>query len=96
MHDVSGRILVRALTVILVSRDLTTEDKRRVSNFLDEEIVALVAAGHQDTEETAKLAVKEATKKLRGLQGVASITARKREERRRKWPQRETSPRPIP
>lgn len=83
MYDTHASVLVRALTQLLVSRSLTSEDKRRVSTLLDDEITAVLSAGKLQAEAAAKVAVHEATKKLRKEQGVASRTSQKREQLRR-------------
>jgi hypothetical protein len=83
MQDTYQAVLVRALELVLLSRELTTDDKRYVSSLLDSEIASVIATGETDALEMAKLAVKEAVKKRRKLQGVATRTAAKREESRR-------------
>ena len=84
MQEMQAGMLVRALMLVLLSRDLTDSDKRRVSSFLDGEIAGLIASGKQeDAAELAKLAVKQAVRKLRQSQGVASRTAQRREILRR-------------
>lgn len=86
MYDIHAAILVRALTHVLTNKALTTDDKRYISGHLDEEIAALVVAGEENVEEIARTAVRNATRKRRQTQGVASRTAQKREALRRTWP----------
>ena len=83
MYDMHTSVLVLALTSVLVSKSLTDEDRRRISEFLDEEIAALLASGESDLRKVADLVVKNATKIHRQSQGVASRSAQKRELFRR-------------
>jgi hypothetical protein len=83
MYDIQMAVLVRALTLVLLNKALTTDDKRYISRHLDAEIAALAAAGGNNVEEIAQTAVKNATKKRRQAQGVASRTSQKREDLRR-------------
>jgi hypothetical protein len=83
VQAVHMNVLVQALTLVLTSRELTADDKRHVSSLLDAEVAELVATGDEAPGMTAKAAVKEAVKKHRRMQGVASREARKREEKRR-------------
>ena len=89
MQNTFMETLVRALGFVLTSHALTDAERQWVSASLDAEITALIAAGHTDTNEMAKLAVKEAVKKRRKSQGVAARTATKREEARRQWRDRQ-------
>jgi hypothetical protein len=83
MQNIFMDTLVVALELVLKNRALTDTDKQFVSRLLDDEITALLGAGHREAKETAALAVKEAVKKRRKSQGVAARTATKREEGRR-------------
>ena len=65
---------------VLVSKSLTAEDKRHVSVLLDAKIAELISDGKTDAREIAEIAVKEATKKHRQSQSVASRTALRREK----------------
>lgn len=85
MYDVHIAALVKALASVLLSKSLTDDDKRHVSELLDEEITAITAAGNENVDEIAQLAVKNATKKRRQSQGVASRTSQKREALRRSF-----------
>jgi hypothetical protein len=85
MQSIFMGTLVRALELVLKNPALTDSDKQFVSGILDTEITALIAEGYTDTADMAKIAVKEAVKKRRKAQGVATRTAAKREEARRQW-----------
>jgi hypothetical protein len=83
MFNIHAGVLVRALGMVLVSKSLTDDDKRHVASLLDDEITAVITSADESPEELAKLAVKQATKKLRRSQGVASRTSLRREQFRR-------------
>lgn len=83
MQDMFMGTMVRALELVLKSSALTAADKQCVSGLLDAEVAALIAEGGHDASAMAQRAVKEAVKKRRRSQGVATRTAAKREEARR-------------
>ena len=62
---------------------LTTDDKRYISRNIDAELAALTSDDGKNVEEIAQAAVKNATKKWRQAQNVASRTSQKREALRR-------------
>jgi hypothetical protein len=75
LKDNSRGALVRALADLLVSKELTVAEKRKVSLLLDGEIKALAYKGEHDEIALAQKALRRAIASYRTAQGLRSAAA---------------------